>query len=140
VGERQKEIRFKSRSKVERMFFKEKEFRLGSVKAGQVIDFVFEVKDAVKVPIEYIHKGCGCTTITEVDFEKGIIKGNLDITKAGYINTNQVRKSITVCFDDGENEYQKNPNSDVGLSQINPDKMRQVLSISGVRSDVDKDK
>ena len=89
-------------------------FKLGTVKSTDVIEYSFDFLGNANDDIEYLEKSCGCT---EAIFKDGQIKGHLDISKSGKIESGvTVTKYIYVYIKDGEprflrdEKYRKIPN------------------------------
>lgn len=118
------------------MLFKNSVFNFGGVKEGDKISFSFEVADGINTPIQHINWGCGCTKGLKVDSSG--ISGEIDISAAGYFNGNDIRKAITVCFDDGREEWIAKEGSLLKEITLNKEKMRAVLTLQGYRADIDK--
>lgn len=94
-------------------------YNFGEVSPTDVLEFEIEwYKD--KSDIDYIVKGCGCTSAY---FEDGKIKGTLDMQKAGNFSNpgiTPVQKVFTVWLNDGHSQFRaKNERLE---HELNPEK------------------
>jgi len=107
-------------------YFTQKVLDLGNVKSTDTVNWKFDVEEEFfDYGFEYVHTGCTCTTLKGMTEQS--IWGTINVATSGYNKDNgMMYKTITACFNDGENEYVADP---TGKRVVNPNKMRQNLVI-----------